>query len=99
MNKMIPSAINLPAQTFYQTLPTLVPILQQYVHISQMMMALTSRYSHVVFHCGSSQGRGPRSAAWYQDATTDSGVETNAYVLEGGIKAYHEKYPETLLTI
>jgi arsenical-resistance protein 2 len=26
---MLPSAINLPAQTFHQTLPTLVPILNQ----------------------------------------------------------------------
>jgi hypothetical protein len=31
MSMMLPSAINLPAQTFYQTLPVLVPMLSQCV--------------------------------------------------------------------
>jgi arsenical-resistance protein 2 len=33
MNMMLPRAINLPAQTFFQTLPTLLPILQRQVSV------------------------------------------------------------------
>jgi arsenical-resistance protein 2 len=40
----IKGAINLPAQSFYQTLEGLLPML--------------SRYERVVFHCSSSNGRG-----------------------------------------
>ncbi|KAL7409992.1 hypothetical protein BDY24DRAFT_344543 [Mrakia frigida] len=75
----IPSAVNLAAQTFYQTLPALYPML--------------SKIPLVIFHCSSSAGRGPRCAAWYQDLL-DSKKETGskALVLTGGIKAWAEKY-------
>ncbi|GAA5896714.1 hypothetical protein JCM8208_007065 [Rhodotorula glutinis] len=74
-------AINLPAHSFYPTLPSLVPILR--------------RYRTVVFHCQSSNGRGPRCAGWYQDALDEAGVspeESKAVVLTGGVKAWIERY-------
>ncbi|GAA5935899.1 hypothetical protein JCM3775_007357 [Rhodotorula graminis] len=74
-------AINLPAHSFYPTLPSLVPIL--------------SRYRTVVFHCQSSNGRGPRCAGWYQDALDEAGISrdtSKATVLTGGIKAWLERY-------
>ncbi|GAA5843503.1 hypothetical protein JCM9279_000770 [Rhodotorula babjevae] len=77
----IRGAINLPAHSFYPTLPSLVPIL--------------SRYRTVVFHCQSSNGRGPRCAGWYQDALDEAGIsreESKAIVLTGGIKAWIERY-------
>ncbi|GAA5867272.1 hypothetical protein JCM8547_003143 [Rhodosporidiobolus lusitaniae] len=79
----IKGAINLPAHSFYQTLPSLLPIL--------------SRYRLVIFHCQSSSGRGPRCAGWLQDELNEKGVgkETSrAVVLAGGIKRWVEKYRE-----
>ncbi|TFY61638.1 hypothetical protein EVG20_g6980 [Dentipellis fragilis] len=84
-NAFIRGAINLPAHSFYPTLPTLVHIL--------------SRYPTVVFYCGSSNGRGPRVAGWYQDALDAQGITTSrAVVLEGGIKAWVQKFGESDLT-
>jgi arsenical-resistance protein 2 len=57
------------------------------------------RYSHVVFHCSSSNGRGPRCAAWYEDALLEKGMKTNAYVLTGGIKKWIELYPSEVVRI
>lgn len=57
------------------------------------------RYSHVVFHCSSSNGRGPRCAAWYEDALLDKGIKTNAYILTGGIKKWIELYPSEVVRI
>ncbi|KAI0791917.1 Rhodanese-like domain-containing protein [Abortiporus biennis] len=82
----IQSAINLPAQSFHQTLPTLRVILQ--------------KIPVVIFYCGSSNGRGPRCAAWYQDALDEAGVdrtESEAKVLEGGIKGWVKKFGEELI--
>ncbi|ORY92853.1 Rhodanese-like domain-containing protein [Leucosporidium creatinivorum] len=77
----IKGAINLPAHSFYQTLPSLLPIL--------------TRYSNVVFHCQSSSGRGPRCAGWYQDALDERGIKNSeAVVLTGGIKRWVELYGE-----
>ncbi|KAI0041387.1 Rhodanese-like protein [Auriscalpium vulgare] len=74
---LIKGAINLPAQTFYQTLPTLLPIL--------------SRIPKVIFHCQSSAGRGPRCAGWYADALP-ADARSESLILEGGIKAWLEKF-------
>ena len=57
------------------------------------------RYSHVVFHCSSSNGRGPRCAAWYEDALLEKGMKTNAYTLTGGIKKWLELYPSEVIRI
>ncbi|GHJ83960.1 hypothetical protein NliqN6_0362 [Naganishia liquefaciens] len=70
-----PSAINLPAQSFYQTLPT--------------SGRLLSTVPQVIFHCTSSNGRGPRCAGWYAEWLAAEGIEgSKAYVLTGGIKAW-----------
>ncbi|GAA5964658.1 hypothetical protein JCM21900_005008 [Sporobolomyces salmonicolor] len=74
-------AVNLPAHSFYPTLPSLLPLL--------------SRYRRVIFHCQSSNGRGPRCAGWYQDALNDAGIKRNvseSMVLTGGIKAWVERF-------
>ncbi|KAJ6590523.1 Rhodanese-like domain-containing protein [Mycena vulgaris] len=77
----IAGCLNLPAHSFYPTLSTIV--------------ALLSAVPMVVFHCGSSQGRGPRTAGWYQDALDAKGSSTSrAVVLEGGIKAWVEAFGE-----
>ena len=57
------------------------------------------RYSHAVFHCSSSNGRGPRCAAWYEDALNDKGIKSNSYVLTGGIKGWMEQYPDEVIRI
>ncbi|KAK1920602.1 hypothetical protein DB88DRAFT_503073 [Papiliotrema laurentii] len=82
---LISNAINLPAQTFFHTLPAVIPLFQ--------------RYSHVVFHCSSSQGRGPRCAAWYEDALVERKLPVNAYVLSGGIKAWASKYRDEVVPV
>ncbi|GAA5881869.1 hypothetical protein JCM3774_005760 [Rhodotorula dairenensis] len=80
--RFIKGAINLPAHSFYQTLPSLLPILSQ--------------YRSVVFHCQSSSGRGPRCAGWYQDALDRAGSplveQSKAVVLSGGIKEWIKQY-------
>ncbi|GAA5977830.1 hypothetical protein JCM11641_006085 [Rhodosporidiobolus odoratus] len=79
----IKGAINLPAHSFYPTLPSLLPIL--------------SRYPLVIFHCQSSSGRGPRCAGWYQDALDAAGLSkdiSRAVVLTGGIKDWVAAYGE-----
>ncbi|GAA5928871.1 uncharacterized protein JCM15063_003991 [Sporobolomyces koalae] len=73
----IRGAINLPAQSFYATLETLLPLLYQ--------------YKLVIFHCQSSNGRGPRVAGWYQDALDEFDISrSRGAVLEGGIKKWIE---------
>ncbi|GLB43152.1 putative ribosomal protein L11 methyltransferase (PrmA) [Lyophyllum shimeji] len=70
---------NWPAQTFHDDLPA---FLEKYRHTS-----------HVIFYCGSSSGRGPRCAGWYQDYLDETGTTTStAYVLRGGVKAWLAKY-------
>ncbi|GAA5980240.1 hypothetical protein JCM5350_000884 [Sporobolomyces pararoseus] len=73
----IRGAINLPAHSFYPTLESLIPTL--------------SSYKQVIFHCQSSSGRGPRTAAWYQDKLNELGIpkeKSQGVVLTGGIKAW-----------
>ncbi|KAK4331264.1 Rhodanese domain-containing protein [Rhodotorula toruloides] len=76
----IAGAINLPAQSFYQTLPALLPLL--------------TPYNTVIFHCSSSKGRGPRCAGWYEDALEVAGLQNQSRgaVLTGGIVAWKEQY-------
>src|SRR4051812_21473004 len=77
----IKGALNLPAHSFYPTLSTIVTIL--------------SSIPMVIFHCNSCSetGRGPRAAGWYADELAHQGITTSqAYVLDGGIKAFVERY-------
>ncbi|KAI9436179.1 hypothetical protein H4582DRAFT_459276 [Lactarius indigo] len=76
---MITGAINLPAQTFYPLLPTLASIL--------------GKFPIVVFHCSSSLGRAPRCAGWLQDRLPPDS-ECKIFILEGGMKAWRERFGE-----
>ncbi len=54
----------------------------------------------VIFHCSSSQGRGPRCAGWYQDMLNEKQVTgSKAFVLKGGIKAWGAEYPEEVVML
>ncbi|KAJ8590727.1 NAD(P)-binding protein [Rhizopogon salebrosus TDB-379] len=56
-----------------------------------------SKTKQVIFYCGSSNGRGPRCAAWYQDYLNGKGhTESKAYVLEGGFLGW--KHPDLVNT-
>ncbi|KAF8326073.1 uncharacterized protein EI90DRAFT_3071408 [Cantharellus anzutake] len=79
----ISNAINLPAHSFYPTLPTATTIL--------------SRIPIVVFHCGAcgAISRGARVAGWYKDELERRGIPpqvSEALILEGGIKDFEEKF-------
>lgn len=82
-NTFVRTAINLPAQSFYQTIPSLLPMLR--------------RIPLVIFYCNSCTltGRGPRTAAWYQDALDAESIkDSEARILAGGIKGWAEQYAE-----
>lgn len=77
----INTAINLPAQSFYQLLPSLLPIL--------------ASYRRVIFHCQTSNGRGTRAAMWYQDALDERRIGhevSRSEILQGGIVRWVEVY-------
>ncbi|KZT19124.1 S-adenosyl-L-methionine-dependent methyltransferase [Neolentinus lepideus HHB14362 ss-1] len=68
-----------PAQTFYNELPKFVDTFD--------------RTPKVIFYCGSSTGRGPRCAGWYQGRLQEMGLKTSsALVLRGGFKAWRAMY-------
>jgi arsenical-resistance protein 2 len=98
---LIPGAINLPAQTFQATLPALYPILSRSVQVNKLFLpVLMPRYAMVIFHCSSSNGRGPRCANWYQEELDRmSETKSQAMILTGGIKAWAEAYPDELVRL
>ncbi|KAJ8080961.1 hypothetical protein PM082_017796 [Marasmius tenuissimus] len=56
-------------------------------------MAKQAGVKKVVFYCGSSSGRGPRTAAWLQDYIDEVGDrDMQALVMKGGIKGWVRKY-------
>ncbi|KAG6908318.1 hypothetical protein DXG01_005294 [Tephrocybe rancida] len=72
---------NWHAQTFYDDLPE--------------FFEKHGNTNCVIFYCGSSSGRGPRCAGWYQDYLNHKGVTSSAaYVLQGGVKAWLAKHRE-----
>ena len=74
----ISTSINLPAQTMYYSLSTLVALVKA-----------TQSIHAVIFYCGSSRGRGPRSAGWFQDALDEHEIgDVKSYILDGGIKGW-----------
>lgn len=98
---LIPGAINLPAQTFQATLPALYPILSRSVQDYKLFLpVLMPRYEMVIFHCSSSNGRGPRCANWYQEELDRrNDTKSQAMILTGGIKAWAEAYPDELVRL
>ncbi|KAI6009018.1 S-adenosyl-L-methionine-dependent methyltransferase [Pisolithus microcarpus] len=72
-------SVQCPAQTFYDDLPSF------YERFGEK--------KQVVFYCGSSHGRGPRCARWYQDYLNDKGdTKSQASVMRGGIKEWKERF-------
>ncbi|KAJ3550792.1 hypothetical protein NMY22_g236 [Coprinellus aureogranulatus] len=70
-----------PAQTFYDDLPG--------------FFEKHKNTEKVIFYCQSSNGRGPRSAGWYQDyldSQPEGSHASKAYVLQGGIKGWKAKF-------
>ncbi|KAI1821159.1 Rhodanese-like domain-containing protein [Xylaria intraflava] len=73
----IRGAINLPAQTLYPTIPTLYQLFK------------SAGVRHVIWYCGSSRGRGTRTAGWFQDHIQAQGdKEMQSVILLGGIKRW-----------
>ncbi|KAF4546795.1 Rhodanese-like protein [Lasiodiplodia theobromae] len=73
----IEGAINLPAHSLYVTIPTHYAIFK------------AAGIKEVIFWCGSSSGRGPRSAGWFADHIKSQGdSEMQSVVLDGGIKGW-----------
>jgi hypothetical protein len=74
---MVRGAVNIPAQSLYPTRMSWLEIL--------------GNIPLVIFYCGSSNGRGPRCAGWFQDVLDDVGRKNcEALVLAGGIKRWAE---------
>ncbi|KAF8843850.1 NAD(P)-binding protein [Paxillus ammoniavirescens] len=74
-------SVQCPAQTFYNDLPEFH---ENYKNTKQ-----------VIFYCGSSNGRGPRCANWYQDYLNGQGnSQSKAFVMTGGIKKWLSMYKE-----
>lgn len=68
-----------PAQTFYDELPCFHQIFRE--------------KKQVIFYCGSSNGRGPRCAKWYQDYLNEvSDTHSKAYILSGGFKEWKKRF-------
>ncbi|KAF7715503.1 Uncharacterized protein PECH_007016 [Penicillium ucsense] len=79
----IQGSINLPAHSLYPTLPAVYSLLSQ------------TGVKHVIWYCGSSNGRGPRTANWFADYLAlkqDTSIES--LILEGGIKGWAAAGPE-----
>jgi arsenical-resistance protein 2 len=79
----VKGALNLPAHSFYATLPTIT--------------TLISHVPLVIFHCNSCSptGRGPRTAGWYAEELDRRGIpatQSTARVLDGGIKEFIRLY-------
>ncbi|KAM7187493.1 oxidoreductase [Naviculisporaceae sp. PSN 640] len=73
----IRGSINLPAQSFYTTLPTVYSLFK------------ASGVKQVIFYCGSSRGRGSRATGWLADHIASEGdTSMTSLALEGGIKGW-----------
>ncbi|KAK9371668.1 Rhodanese-like domain-containing protein [Lipomyces chichibuensis] len=73
----IRGSLNLPAQSLHPTISALYSLVT------------AANASEVVWYCGSSRGRGTRSAGWFADYVKDQNNSTlKSLVLEGGIKGW-----------
>ncbi|KAF5629447.1 arsenate reductase (Arc2) [Fusarium sp. NRRL 52700] len=82
----IATSINLPAHTLYQTRPQIYQLVKQ------------AGIKRIIFYCGSSNGRGPRSAGWMQDYLNEvEETEIKAEILIGGIKGWQKAYAGQLM--
>ncbi|KAF9225600.1 NAD(P)-binding protein [Gyrodon lividus] len=74
-------SVQKPAQTFYDDLPKFY---EEHKGTKQ-----------VIFYCGSSNGRGPRCAKWYQDYLNQQGnSQSRALIMAGGIRQWLSMFKE-----
>ncbi|EGS18384.1 rhodanese-like domain-containing protein [Thermochaetoides thermophila DSM 1495] len=79
----VQGSINLPAQSLYPTIASVYTVFK------------AAGVKKAIFYCGSSSGRGPRSAAWLADHISRVGDTTmESLILEGGIKGWVNAGPE-----
>ncbi|XWW95327.1 hypothetical protein V2A60_003285 [Cordyceps javanica] len=77
----VATSINLPAQSLFQTRPVVYQLCKQ------------AGIEMIIFYCGSSGGRGTRSARWMQDYLNEVGeTGVKAIIMTGGIKGWHRKF-------
>jgi arsenical-resistance protein 2 len=77
----VTTSINLPAQSLYPTRKQVYDLAKQ---------AGTKK---LIFYCGSSNGRGPRCAAWMQDFINETGdANIKSLVLNGGIRGWVKEF-------
>ncbi|KAK4465080.1 hypothetical protein QBC42DRAFT_262064 [Cladorrhinum samala] len=76
----IKGSINLPAHSFYWSRKMLFDLCRQ------------AGVGRVVFYCGSSNGRGPRCAAWMQDYIDAVEGDIRSEVMVGGIRGWVKAY-------
>jgi len=73
----IRGSLNLPAQSLYESLPTVYRLCEA-AHIDT-----------VIWYCGSSRGRGTRAAGWFDDLAKDLGnTSMKSVTLADGIKGW-----------
>ncbi|KAI0912756.1 Rhodanese-like domain-containing protein [Ustulina deusta] len=73
----IRGAINLPAQSLFPTIPTLYQLFKN------------AGIQYIIWYCGSSAGRGTRTAAWFNDHIQEQGDNNmKSVILTGGIKGW-----------
>lgn len=80
----IRGSLNIPAQGFWWNRGALYEL------------AYKADMEWVVFTCGSSNGRGPRCAAWFLEHVRNTAEDTHmqVMVLEGGVKGWVKNGPE-----
>ncbi|ATY61667.1 arsenate reductase, putative [Cordyceps militaris CM01] len=82
----VATSINLPAQSFFQTRPVVYQLCKQ------------AGIEKIIFYCGSSAGRGTRSARWMQDYLNEVGeTDIKAIIMTGGIKGWHKSFGGKLM--
>ncbi|OAA81273.1 Rhodanese-like protein [Akanthomyces lecanii RCEF 1005] len=77
----VATSINLPAQSLFQTRAVVYQLCKQ------------AGIEKLIFYCGSSVGRGTRTARWMQDYLNEVGeTGIRAVIMAGGIKGWHKKF-------
>ncbi|KAK4161927.1 hypothetical protein QBC43DRAFT_216615 [Cladorrhinum sp. PSN259] len=77
---MVKGAINVPAHGFY------------FSRRGLFELCVAGEVKRVIFYCGSSNGRGPRCAAWMQDYIDSLGGDIKSEVMVGGIRGWVKAY-------
>ncbi|KAI1274515.1 Rhodanese-like domain-containing protein [Xylaria sp. FL0933] len=73
----IRGAINLPAQSLFPTIPTVYQLFKN------------AGIKYIIWYCGSSRGRGTRTAAWFNDYIQEQEDQNmKSVILAGGIKGW-----------